>query len=182
MMRDDYAHAVSCALRTLSRDLPGYRASLRETLMELTTPAADGKYLWQSFSWRVGDQTRTAKFSTFEAYLKEWSRFTLDDLRKLFADDDDVITRLGFVTRKKTGKRATKDGPTRKAGNSKTRTLMRLQRDNPELHQQVLDGKMSPNKAAIKAGWRPPMWSAPQDIDKLTAALERRYPGKFKRC
>jgi hypothetical protein len=42
----------------------------------------------------------------------------------------------------------------RPAGNSRACILRRLRRDYPALHQEVLDGKISPHRAAIQAGFR----------------------------
>ena len=39
-------------------------------------------------------------------------------------------------------------------GNSKAYTLSRLKRENAELCNQVVEGELSANAAAIKAGWR----------------------------
>jgi hypothetical protein len=39
-------------------------------------------------------------------------------------------------------------------GNSKAYTLTRLQKDNPEIYEEVKAGKLTANAGAIKAGWR----------------------------
>jgi hypothetical protein len=39
-------------------------------------------------------------------------------------------------------------------GNSKACTLSRLQKDNPEIYEEVKAGKLTANAGAIKAGWR----------------------------
>jgi hypothetical protein len=49
---------------------------------------------------------------------------------------------------------AAKRRPLRPQGNSRACILRRLRRDYPALHQQVLDGQISPHRAAIQAGFR----------------------------
>ena len=56
-----------------------------------------------------------------------------------------------------------------------TYTLRRLARDRPELLDRVEAGELSPNAAAIEAGFRRRTWTAPHDIERLADALMRRY-------
>jgi hypothetical protein len=56
-------------------------------------------------------------------------------------------------------------------GNSKAYTLTRLQKDNPEIYEEVKAGKLTANAGAIKAGWRKtptPMEIIRKQIPKLT--------------
>jgi hypothetical protein len=39
-------------------------------------------------------------------------------------------------------------------GNTRAYTLTRLQKDNPEIYEEVKAGKLSANAGAVKAGWR----------------------------
>ena len=60
--------------------------------------------------------------------------------------------------------------------NDATYVLARLKRDQPELAQQVIDGELSPNAAAIKAGIRKPYARIrTDDIGKAHAVLRRCY-------
>jgi len=64
----------------------------------------DGAYPWQSFSWHTADGgERSNTFKTFPEYLAKWSRFTLDDLKKLFTDDMAILNLLDEVTRNPVG-------------------------------------------------------------------------------
>lgn len=57
-------------------------------------------------------------------------------------------------------------------GTDRTYTVARLQRDNPELAQAVLDGELSANAAAIQAGWRDPMVKLyRKDLSKTAKAI-----------
>jgi hypothetical protein len=54
-------------------------------------------------------------------------------------------------------------------GTSKAYTLRRLKRESPELYQEVCDGTLSANAAAIKAGFR----KEPTAIDLLKRAWKK---------
>jgi hypothetical protein len=51
----------------------------------------------------------------------------------------------------------------RPTGNSAAAALRRLAKDTPELHAQVLAGELSPNAAAIEAGFRKRKFQLPDD-------------------
>ena len=56
-------------------------------------------------------------------------------------------------------------------GNTRAYTLTRLQKDNPEIYEEVKAGKLSANAGAVKAGWRKtptPMEIIRKQIPKLT--------------
>ena len=57
---------------------------------------------------------------------------------------------------------AAKRRPLRPQGNSRACILRRLRRDYPQLHQLVLDGQISPHRAAITAGFRKPPGRRPK--------------------
>lgn len=60
--------------------------------------------------------------------------------------------------------------------NNATYVLARLKRDQPELAQQVIDGELSPNAAAIKAGIRKSYFRCRSDSPQLAvASLLRHY-------
>ena len=65
---------------------------------------------------------------------------------------------------------------TPRRGNGVAPTLRRLRRDHPQLADQVDQGKLSANAAAIKAGFRRPTLTVPVDTpDAALAALARRF-------
>ncbi len=49
------------------------------------------------------------------------------------------------------------DNVTSSRGNQASYTLARLKRDRPDLAEQVIAGNLSPNAAAVQAGFRHPM-------------------------
>jgi len=57
-----------------------------------------------------------------------------------------------------------KVGPSEaKQGNSAAYTMRRLAKDFPAIHERVLAGELSPNKAALEAGFRQPKLQIPTD-------------------
>jgi len=57
-------------------------------------------------------------------------------------------------------------------GYSAPYALRRLKRDRPDLAQKVIDGKLSPHKAAIQAGFRRPIVQIPLDVEKAAQKLK----------
>jgi len=54
-------------------------------------------------------------------------------------------------------------------------TIRRLKRDRPELAEQVIRGELSPNAAAIKAGFRKKTITVPLDVDRAARALLKHF-------
>jgi hypothetical protein len=61
-------------------------------------------------------------------------------------------------------------------GTTATYTRARLDRDRPDLAEQVRDGKLSPHAAAITAGFRQRTITLPADPEKCAAVLIARFP------
>lgn len=65
-------------------------------------------------------------------------------------------------------------------GNSQPYLMDRLYRDNPELHDRVVAGELTPYKAAVIAGWRPKTLSVRIDkAEKVVEALRRHTTPEF---
>jgi hypothetical protein len=60
-------------------------------------------------------------------------------------------------------------------GTSSTYALKRLKRDAPELFAEVVEGRLSANKAAIRAGFRKPSLTVPLDPEGLARAVRRHF-------
>lgn len=59
-------------------------------------------------------------------------------------------------------------------GNSRARALRKLRRDKPELHADVIAGRLSAHAAMVEAGFRPKTVSVPVSRpDSIAAALRR---------
>src|SRR5262245_53066346 len=58
---------------------------------------------------------------------------------------------------------------TQPKGNERAKALRRLRKDRPDLHEQVLEKKLSPHAAMVEAGFRPKTITVPIDINKAAA-------------
>ena len=56
---------------------------------------------------------------------------------------------------------------TLESGRGATYAIARLKRDNPELADEVIAGRLSAHAAAVQAGFRRPTWTAPDDPETL---------------
>lgn len=60
-------------------------------------------------------------------------------------------------------------------GTSSQYALRKLRKDAPELHQQVLDGKLSPHKAMVQAGFRKQTFSITKDTKSAARFLAENF-------
>jgi hypothetical protein len=120
--------------------------------------------------WRNRVNKDGKPFATFEAFathrLWQGLETTIDDLqlycrkqpevqRLILAAMDEGRVQGGDHGNQHTGGKRQGDNVTLpQRGNSATYTAKRLKRDRPDLFQQVLDGALSVNAAAIAAGFR----------------------------
>lgn len=63
-------------------------------------------------------------------------------------------------------------------GNSRSYTLVRLERERPDLYRKVLAKELSPNAAAIKAGFRERTFVVPLDPKRAAIAIRRHFNKK----
>ena len=61
--------------------------------------------------------------------------------------------------------------PTLRRGTDKTYIIKRLKRDNPELAEQVIEGKISAHKASIEAGWGKPVITITVSVESFAKAI-----------
>jgi hypothetical protein len=138
---------------------------------------------WQDFTTESG---RRVHHDTFDSFVVtpplEGLVATVRQLEHLCRDDAEALRAIREVKKRKRGPNNASNGSETKrlAGNTLPYTLDRLSREAPELYEEVKQGRISANAAAIKAGFRKRTWTAPVDLRELFKALERRYPGVFK--
>lgn len=65
--------------------------------------------------------------------------------------------------------------PVRPEGNTQAKALRRLRKDAPELHAEVLTGRLSAHAAMVQAGFRPKTISVPVGRPESIAAALRRH-------
>ena len=132
-------------------------------------PLALGKVIMEK-QWDNRLDKNGKPFRSFESFVTHrlWQGLetTIDDLRVYCRKQPDIVELIlaemnPGATHAEAG---AKGGRGNKAsdnvtgfsgrGNSAIYTLKRLKRDRPDLFEQVIGGIMSPNAAAIEAGWR----------------------------
>jgi hypothetical protein len=184
---------MSNSLRRISDTIPNYMRYLREKLeilLPYTTSPGDGEvrtYPWREFhSFSVEKTIKTHAYETFDAYLEKWSKFTVDDLRKLFRDDADILNRLDIVMQRKIGVHINHDVDNvnitgRPTGNSKDATIRRLRKDHPELLEKVTSGEISANAGAILAGFRKPtvQLQVGSDVNAVADKIRHHFGDEF---
>lgn len=158
-------HEISSTLRGISRNSKDYREDLRGMLTILLTKIG-GKYIWSDFTQDTIGRHR--EYAGFAEYLEDWCEFTISDFRDLFHADMRIINLLDEVEQRPAHRpvetvdnvHSSKDRP---AGNSKEAGLRRLRKDRPDLHELVMEGSVSINKAMVDAGFRRPTRTIPVD-------------------
>ena len=101
-------------------------------------------------------------------------------LKHLCRDDKAALDAINQVTlhqgeRTDLHNNVMKVGEAPRQGNSNTYALRKLRKDRPDLHQQVLDGEMSPHAAMIEAGFRKKTLTIPADVDGAARRLVKHF-------
>jgi hypothetical protein len=143
--------------------------------------------------WRSRKDKHGKEFKSFEAFathrLWQGLETTLQDLQAFCRKRKDVekmVLEAMEPGRLDGGDRRSEqfqsDNVTLKRGNSALYTLKRLKRDRPDLFEDVLNGELSANAAAIEAGFRKkptPFETVCKLLPKLTAVQKEDV---IKRC
>jgi len=135
---------------------------------------------WREFETVRGEVVRHERFEEFVAAppLKGLgSEISL--IKRIVADDREAVDLLDRVLQRQVGRpRKTVDNTNnsegRPSGTSQARALRRLRKDAPELHAEVIAGRLSAHAAMVKAGFRTRTISVPvEHPDRVAAALRR---------
>lgn len=135
---------------------------------------------WREFETVRGEVVRHERFEEFVAAppLKGLgSEISL--IKRIVADDPEAVDLLDRVLQRQVGRpREAVDNINnsegRPSGNSQARALRRLRKDAPELHAEVIAGRLSAHAAMVKAGFRTRTISVPvEHPDRVAAALRR---------
>jgi len=132
---------------------------------------------WRHFVTRLGKEVRHERFADFVTTPP------LDGLgadialvRRLIADDPEALDLLDHALQNPAGRPEKNNNIQVKApqGTSVDRALRKLRKDAPELHAEVLAGRLSANAAMVKAGFRPRTFSVRPE-PKSAARTLRKY-------
>jgi len=110
------------------------------------------------------------QFSTFAEFVTtpplEGLGVTLDQLRGICRSDPEALDTMDRATQNAVGTNQHVDNVNtlteRSTGNTSAAALRRLRKDRPDLHDQVLAGKLKPHAAMVEAGFGPKTVTAPK--------------------
>ena len=189
-MTDELRHrgnviaSLSSAVRDGSGGLRHVPGLLRQVL------ADEG---WREFVSQRGEEVRPASFEEFVTTppLKGLGAEGVGQIERLVSDDPEALRMVREASTAKPGRppagtensdNVTNSPPDTERGNRRSYTLDRLHRQQPDLYQQVVDGQLSANAAAVQAGWRPRTFTVrADDPGHIARTLQRRLdPGSLK--
>lgn len=129
---------------------------------------------WREFVVEeTGELVRYERFADFVTTKPlEGVGTDVETLRRLCRDDIEAMDALDRATANHAGRPCNSVESTEletPPGQTTPGTLRRLRKDAPELHARVLQGELSPNAAAVAAGFRPQRVSVRVD-DSASAA------------
>ncbi len=118
------------------------------------------KNAWMEHTTEMGKTITLTDFKEFvEKPYPDGLGTTLDKLKKLIEDDREALSMFTHLTTGKWGtNRYTIENDNinlyNTGGTSKEYGLRKLRKSSPELHERVIQGELSINKAMIEAGYR----------------------------
>lgn len=142
---------------------------------------------WREFVTPRGELVQHARFVDFVTTAPTRGiGASVDLVRRIIADDTEAIDLLEReLQAEHGGDRRSSDfknnnvhlesGETNPQGNSRSRALRRLHKAAPELHADVLAGRLSAHAAMVQAGFRPKTVSVPVARPDVIAAALRKH-------
>ena len=113
---------------------------------------------WQEFETSRGEVVQHARFADFVVTPPLKGLGTdVDLVRRIVKDDVETLDLLDQALQNPHGGDRSKNDNVQLAptGNQREGALRRLRKDAPELHAEVLAGRLSAHAAMVKAGFRP---------------------------
>ncbi|MFE9736162.1 hypothetical protein ACFYO9_37550 [Streptomyces sp. NPDC005863] len=163
--------ALGSSLRRTGNGLEAVPGLVKEVLREEA---------WREFVTPRGELVRHERFVDFVTTPPtKGLGASIDLLKRLVAPDAEAADLLDRALQNREGSPGTNNnvissGETNPQGNSRARALRRLRKDEPELHADVLAGRLSAHAAMVQAGFRPKTVSLPvSQPDSIAAALRR---------
>jgi hypothetical protein len=149
--------------------------ALPTLLMRLIGDDEEG---WRDFVTKRGEEVHHERFADFVTTRPlAGLGASVDVVRRLVDGPDEVNRRavdaLDRLTENPTG--VNNVNTPRPTGNSQDRALRKLRKDAPEMHADVLAGKLTAHAAMVQAGFRPRTISIPIDRPEVIAAALRRH-------
>lgn len=139
---------------------------------------------WREFVTQRGDHVVHQRFTDFvTAQPLRGIGASVDLVRRIVADDVEALDLLdqalsnpsGGSTDQRSDVSIMNSG--RPTGTSKEYALRKLRKDAPELHTEVLAGRLSAHAAMVQAGFRPKTFTVrAESAEDVAATLRRRLP------
>jgi hypothetical protein len=162
--------ALGSALRSGDHGLKTVPGLLKRVLMEES---------WREFTTQRGELVRYDRFEDFVVCrpLKGLGA-SVELVRRIVADDIEAAGLLEQALQRQHGGDRSKNDNVKLApptGNAQETALRRLRKDAPELHAEVLAGRLSAHAAMLQAGFRRRTVSIPVDDAEATARTLRKH-------
>jgi hypothetical protein len=136
--------------------------------------------MWREF---VTPMRQTVTYERFEDFVvtppTKGLGASVDLIRRIVKDDAEALTMLDLALQRPHGVHAAGDVSnrhiSRPAGTTKERALRKLRTSAPELHADVLQGRLSAHAAMVQAGYRKRIASVPLNPTGAAATLRRLF-------
>lgn len=132
---------------------------------------------WREFQPKIGPVVRHERFADFVTTPPvQGLGASVELVRRIVADDPEAVDLLDQALQNPVGCNVPLDNVQGRAptGNAKDRALRKLRKDAPELHAEVLAGRLSAHAAMVKAGFRPRTFTVRPE-PKSAARTLRKY-------
>lgn len=138
---------------------------------------------WREFVTQRGEHVVHERFADFViAQPLKGLGGSVDLVRRIVSSDAEALSLLDEAMRNPIGRPEIRDNVTNfsdpnQRGTSKDYALRRLRKDAPELHADVLAGRLTAHAAMVRAGFRPKTFTVRADsAEDVAATLRRRLP------
>ena len=132
---------------------------------------------WTLFVTKMGKEVHHERFSDFVTTPPlAGLGATVATVRRLISDDIEALDLLDQAVRNPVGspRKGNNITPSKRPGTTKDQALRRLRKDAPELHAEVLAGRLTAHAAAVQAGFRPRTFTVRVDSPESIANSLRR--------
>ena len=143
---------------------------------------------WQHWRNELGRDVQPADFKEFvETKYPSGLGTTLEILRKIITGNPRALDLFDQALQRKpggdngnqyTGGKDNNVNVAKPMGNTAARALRKLRKDAPEIHAEVLAGKISPHAGMVKAGFRKRTFTVPVEPQAVARAILRNFNQK----
>jgi len=158
------------------------RDALRDTTSGLAYAPRLIRKVLETGAWSERYDRATHKavpFSTFLEFVEteptEGLGASVDLVRRLVAEDMVALDLLDRALQNPAGHPTVSNIHSRPAGTTEDAALRRLRKDRPDLHADVLAGKLKAHTAMVEAGFRPRTVSVPIERPETVARTLRKH-------